>query len=282
MFRSLQQRAYLTSYPNQIARFLATVSSANGVQSELTKASSARPAHKYMPSAVPESGASNANASPSPTPAMSSMEIQWCELSGFSRYSSRFDVTKTVTHPNLIVHELHREVDLQMYPTGKWLVKVEIDTKPKGITNGKAPLDILRPQFMEHFSNGQRVHIKPIPSPTQLRKYVLAKDRNIDDCTLRLHGANYLTGIEHLKFFFEDFELSLEEKSLQRLKMPDPIKGSPVGGSDSAGNKPGYGKQQVTFSWLIRFRTPAEAERAFHTLDNSDLNGSVISFFRYT
>jgi len=236
---------------------------------------------------------------------------QWCELSGFSRFSSRADVLRPLTHPALILHELHQELDKNLFPTGKWVMLGEVrreeggaagwsdevdadaagtstDTDPSVQQREKLPLDILRPRLLEHYSNGHKIQLSIIPhdhvnsNGRQKRKYLLAKDFNITPATLRLHGVSVTAGVEHLKFFFEDFDLSVEHKALERLKSPDPA--GPKGASNArfSNQRGSHPTSDVAFSWLVRFQTPTEAERAFFTLDNATLNGTPVQMFRYT
>jgi len=258
---------------------------------------------------------------------------QWCELSGFSRFSSRQDVLRPITHPDVMLHELHQELDQNLYPTGKWVMLGEVrreggkdaaeeagegegegeaaaadnDSHSHGggardrASNGtdadsdenekpkmKLPSEVLRPKLLEHYSNGHKIQLSIVPHEhvtstfKAKRRYVLARDFNITPSTLRLHGVSVTAGIEHLKFFFEDFDLSLDHKAFERLKVPDRAGHGAATNARFSNQRGSHHTRDVTFSWLVRFQTPTEAERAFFTLDNATFNGNPIQMFRYT
>ena len=227
---------------------------------------------------------------------------------------------------DLILHELHQEVDKRAYPTGRWVMMAEVranavsfssaaDDNSDNDNNGggsdddaahvdddasastnrvRMPMDLIKPRLLRHYSNGHKIQLRSIPSHLMKersrsgtdggrrysRKYILAKDFGITPCTLRLHGVGVTSGIEHLKFFFEDYDLSVDGMSLERLKEPDPQ--TPRTKSSSRFTHDRSAGGEIKFSWLVRFQSPAEAQRAFFTLDNAELNGHNVQMFRYT
>jgi hypothetical protein len=208
----------------------------------------------------------------------SNSSSQWCEIEGFSRYASRFDVESALQHPSVQVLSLYPELSPVLYPTGRWYVQMEMKKNSSGgsgssssssgskgasaaaaaVTSSTQPVEICRVHFMERFS--RRITIRRTAYSPRL---ALARSEGITPSTLRMLVSTHAS-LDHLKYFFEDYALAVDRKSLRRILEPP------------------NSSQGTMYSWLVHFRTPAEAQRAYQCLDRKYLLGQPVDLFRYT
>jgi len=255
---------------------------------------------------------------------------QDCIISGFSTFSSRYDLDKAIEHNGLVVHDVDRELDSRdLFPTGSWIVKVSLDqnTEVKESHTFSTPLELIRMHLMEKFS--RRITVT-LASKRKKHTYsnrgnqedylTSAKVHDIDECTIRLRNVSRQIGKEELKFFFRDYKL-LNSSNSNSLKPPRVIAGKPhshsfqrlqlvsdkvsintgnniiksyaadasdfsvVGGYSNHKKGSGWGRShydEATYNWLVRFDSPADAERAFMNLDGHPIQGMPVQMFLYT
>jgi hypothetical protein len=195
--------------------------------------------------------------------ASESKKNQVIKVTGFSQFSRRCDLEKVLDIPSLIVHDAMRELDrTTLYPTNAFVIETSLAVDHN--TNFNSAFDLVKNHIMNKYN--RRFQVMEV-FPQSLKNIVTDKSYDIDSCTLRLRNVPFVIGTEELKFLFRNFDMA-RDRPWERLS----LKGNHHASKHHGG---------TSYNWFVRFATPAEAERAFTTLEGKNLSGRPVQMFLY-
>ena len=111
----------------------------------------------------------------------------------------------------------------------------------------------------------------------------MIKHLKISSSTLRMQVSSSAS-LDHLKFLFEDYELVQDRQSaFQRISEPPSTQNKlGLSGKRFTMKYDNNSFNNSTFSWLVHFRSTAEAQRAFQQLDKKRVMFMPVTLFHYT
>ena len=164
-------------------------------------------------------------------------EVRWKCIQGMQLLSSRKDILTAIGN-DVPYDKVDAILDRLDYPSGKW--GIILKDQPKEIFN----------HFVAHLGN-QGLKMTPyVASP----HFSFAKDRDIDNCSVRLRSLNENITEDHIRYAFEEF-------SVLKIKRSNVV------------------DKKVSF--LLKLSSPEEAECLVQQKSYMPIGGNPVDIFWY-